>query len=178
MGGFHVIEPPEDGIQEISQSKEANKDTQREFIEENKTDAENGGVLPPEQYPEGRVTILTLEMLRELIQDPEFEIRMAEDEISDRSKGDALSKLIFLTQSTWFILQCLGRRIQGLDLTQLELTTLALASLNGITFALWWAKPLGAQAIVRVYMKRKLTKTERVAVDVSGTFLFFFDFDL
>jgi len=36
---------------------------------------------------------------------------------------------------------------------QLELTTLALASLNGITF-LWWDKPLGAQDIVRVRLKR------------------------
>jgi len=173
MGGFHVIEPPEDG----RQSKKANTDTQRaEIVEETKADAEHGDV-PPAQYTEGRVTILTLEMLRELVKDPEFEIRMAEDEISDRSKGDALSKLIFLVQSTWFILQCLGRRIQGLDLTQLELTTLALASLNGITFALWWAKPLGAQAIVRVYMKRKMTESERVPVKVSSTFLFFFDFD-
>jgi hypothetical protein len=153
MGGFHVVEPPEDG-----QSKEANTDTQRT---DEKMDAENGGV-PPGQKSEGRVTILTLEMLRELVKDPKFEIRMAEDEISDRSKGDALSKLIFLTQSTWFILQCLGRRIQRLDLTHLELTTLALASLNGITFALWWAKPLGAQTIVRVYLNRKLTESERV----------------
>jgi len=99
---------------------------------------------------------------------------MTEEEVTDRSKGDALSKLIFITQSTWFILQCLGRRIQGLDLTQLELTTLALASLNGITFVLWWDKPLGAQAIVRVYLKRKLTHSERVVVSVSSNISFFF----
>jgi len=170
MGGFHVVEPSEDG-----QSKEANTDIQRT---DEKTDAEIGGVSPG-QKPEGRVTILTLEMLRELVKDKDFEIRMAEDEISDRSKGDALSKLIFLTQSTWFILQCLGRRIQRLDLTHLELTTLALASLNGITFALWWAKPLGAQTIVRVHLNRKLTESERIAVQVSSSIsLFFFNFDL
>ena len=109
----------------------------------------------------GRVTILTLEMLRELVKDEEFEIRLTEDEISDRSKGDGLSKLIFVLQSSWFIMQCIARHIQGLDLTQLELTTLAMASLNAITILLWWKKPLGAQAIVHVYLPRTLTRKER-----------------
>src|SRR5258707_1598794 len=97
----------------------------------------------------GRVTILTLDLLEKLIaEDAEFKIPITEGEITDRSKGDALSKLILILQSTWFILQCVVRRTQGLDLTQLELTTLALASLNGITFALWWDKPLGATSAV------------------------------
>ena len=48
------------------------------------------------------------------------------------------------------MLQCLARRIQGLDISQLELATLALASLSGIPVILWWDKPLGA-------LKRKLT---------------------
>jgi len=112
-------------------------------------------------------------MLRELVKDPEFKIQITEEEITHRSRGDALSKLIFILQSTWFILQCIGRRFQGLDLTQLELTTLALASLNGITFGLWWNKPLGAQAVVRICLKRKLTDSERVRTEflsiVDGT---------
>ena len=65
----------------------------------------------------GRVTILTLEMLRELVKDPSFELRITEDEISDRSKGDGLSKLIFILQTSWFIVQCIARHMQGLDLT-------------------------------------------------------------
>ena len=92
---------------------------------------------------------------------------MTEVEISDKSKGDTLSKLIFILQSTWFILQCVGRRTQGLNLTLLELTTLALASLNGITFILWWDKPLGVQAIVPIHLKRRLTDLERRPVLVS-----------
>jgi hypothetical protein len=55
-------------------------------------------------------------------------------------------------------------------LTQLELTTLALASLNGITFVLWWDKPLGAQAVVRLYPNRRLTDQERDAEGVSDLF--------
>ena len=77
-----------------------------------------------------------------------------------------------MVQTSWFIIQCLARHIQGLDLTQLELTTLALASLNGITWILWWQKPLGAQAILYVYLTRRLTDEERNVADVSVFFRF------
>jgi len=51
--------------------------------------------------------------------------------------------------------------VQGFSLTQLVLTTLALASWDGITFVLCWDKPLGVQALVRVYLKRKLTDAQQ-----------------
>jgi len=186
MGGFHVVEPPE-VLDRSIQLAEANTDMRQPLdlpttslllLEE--TNMETGiGRGPSEKRLEGRVTILTLEMLQELVNDPDFEIHMTEEEIMDRSKGDALSKLIFILQSTWFILQCIERRVEGLNLTHLELTTLALASLNGITFLLWWKKPLGAQAIVRIHLKRKLKESERVSQEVSlDIFLLVSDFDL
>jgi len=155
MGGSHLVEPVEEG-------------SSRKYpihIDASNADAEK--VASSEE--DGRVTILTLEILRELVKDPEFKIRMTEDAITDKSKGDALSKSIFILQTSWFIIQCIARRVQGLNLTQLELTTLALASLNGITFILWWHKPLGVQAPVRMYLKRKLTNVER-NTEVSGFF--------
>jgi len=165
MGGFHVVEPPVD----VPPS-----------VEETNTDAEKGPGRSENKaahVEQGRVMILTLELLEKLIaEDAEFKIPITEEEITDRSKGDALSKAIFILQSTWFILQCVGRLAQGLNLTQLELTTLALASLNGITFVLWWDKPLGAKSVVRVYLKRKLTDSERVAV--SDIFSLVSTFDL
>ena len=123
------------------------------------------------EMEKGRVTILTLEMLRELVKDPSFKIRITEDEISNKSKGDELSKLIFILQTSWFIIQCIARHVQGLDLTQLELTTLAMASLNGITCILWWQKPLGARGIMDVYLTRQLTDVERNVADVSFLFV-------
>jgi len=160
MGGYHVIEPPDSEVPDRS-IREANTDGTHTM------ETEKGRGLS-EEKPEGRVTILTLDLLRELVKDPDFEIRTKEEEITDKSKGDALTKLIFILQSTWFILQCVGRRVQGLNLTHLELTTLALASLNGITFLLWWDKPLGAQAIVPIHLKRKLKDSERVPQKVIG----------
>ena len=53
-------------------------------------DVEKGLVHP---VTKGRVTILTLEML---VKDEAFEIRLTADEISDTSKGNGISKLIFI----------------------------------------------------------------------------------
>jgi len=74
-------------------------------------------------------------------------------EIQDRSKGDFLSKAIAIIHTTWFLVQCIARGMQGLAITELELVTLALASLNGITYFFWWDKPLSAQEPVTLYFR-------------------------
>jgi len=77
-------------------------------------------------------------------------------EIKDRSKGDFLSKAIAIFHTTWFIVQCVARGVQGLAITELELVTLALASLNGITYFFWWDKPLGVQEPVTLCFRGML----------------------
>ncbi|KAF8663636.1 hypothetical protein AX16_000909, partial [Volvariella volvacea WC 439] len=68
--------------------------------------------------------------------------RIPEKEIKDRGKGDLLSKAIVVLQTSWFVAQCIARHVQGLGITEIELVTLAFAALNGITYGLWWDKPL------------------------------------
>ncbi|TFK63575.1 hypothetical protein BDN72DRAFT_882031 [Pluteus cervinus] len=58
-------------------------------------------------------------------------LRITEKQILDRSKGDALSKLLLGLQISW-----------KLPLTEVEVITLAFAALNGVTFLFWWNKPL------------------------------------
>jgi len=53
---------------------------------------------------------------------------------ADKARGDFLSKAIVILQSIWFIVQCVARGKQGLALPELELVTVALASLNGVDF--------------------------------------------
>ncbi|KAF8637194.1 hypothetical protein AX16_010853 [Volvariella volvacea WC 439] len=65
-----------------------------------------------------------------------------EKEIKDHGKGDLLAKALVIVQTTWFVAQCIARHIQGLVLTEIELITLAFATLNVITYGLWWDKPL------------------------------------
>jgi len=66
--------------------------------------------------------------------------------------------LIAILQTTWFILQCIARGQQKLTLTELELVTLALASLNAVTYVFWWHKPLGIQVPIRIYFETEVVE--------------------
>ena len=79
--------------------------------------------------------------------------KITQAEIEDRSKGDVISKIIVILQTTWFISQCISRWSTRLPVTELEVVTLGFAMLNGITYALWWHKPQNAG--VPVYLEAK-----------------------
>src|SRR6266542_677188 len=113
--------------------------------------------------PDGQV--LSFEQYKQLTastEDTRFKLpKIPASDIKDRSKGDFLSKLIAILQTTWFIFQCIARGQQRLALTELELVTLALASLNAITYIFWWHKPLGVQEPVRIYFKSEAPAEEQ-----------------
>ncbi|KDR79743.1 hypothetical protein GALMADRAFT_62095 [Galerina marginata CBS 339.88] len=88
-----------------------------------------------------------------------------EQEIQDRSKSDGLSKALVIIQTTWFISQCIARRVQGLIITELELATLAFASVNGVMYMFWWFKPLDVQTTVRVDLLLLSPQRPKVPVD-------------
>ncbi|KAJ7919451.1 hypothetical protein B0H13DRAFT_2430255 [Mycena leptocephala] len=84
---------------------------------------------------------------------------IAEDDIMDRSKGDALSKGVALVQVLWFTAQCLVRFFQPTDnlrrtpppkVTELEVATLAFAVVNTFVWVLWWGKPLDVQRAILI----------------------------
>lgn len=98
-------------------------------------------------------TILDMRMLEQLVKDPNFKISITEEELEDKAKGDFLSKAIAVLQVSWFIIQCIARFIQRLAITELEVATLALASMNGIMYYFWWNKPLGINVPVKINFK-------------------------
>ena len=77
---------------------------------------------------------------------------ITKEEIADRSKGDYLSKTIVLFQTTWFVGQCIARGAYGLTVTELEVVTLAFASLTGVIYYLWWDKPLDVRCSIPVHL--------------------------
>ena len=77
---------------------------------------------------------------------------ITEKDIQDRSKGDALSKGLVITQTLWFIAQCFSRRVQGLAITEIELVTLAFGFLNGLMYFLWWEKPQNVLSYIRIHL--------------------------
>jgi len=80
--------------------------------------------------------------------------RISQKEIHDKSKGDMLSKGVVIIQTGWFLLQCIARRVEHLPITEIEIVTLAFATLNFATYALWWHKPLNVQYPFRVLRKQ------------------------
>ncbi|KXN92714.1 hypothetical protein AN958_06992 [Leucoagaricus sp. SymC.cos] len=75
---------------------------------------------------------------------------ISEEEINDKSKGDAFTKLVVVLQTSWFIIQCIARWAAHLYVTELEIVTLAFAILNIIIYALWWNKPQNMGVAIRV----------------------------
>lgn len=83
------------------------------------------------------------------------EIKITEEEIRSKGKGDALSTAAILIQMIWFILQCISRKVEGLPSTELELVTLGFAALNIVTYVVWWNKPLNVKCAISIFRKGK-----------------------
>ncbi|KIM21010.1 hypothetical protein M408DRAFT_81169, partial [Serendipita vermifera MAFF 305830] len=74
-----------------------------------------------------------------------------ETELKDRGKSDALTKLIVLVQTLWFVIQCIARGMHRLPLTELEVVTLAYTTLNLFIYIFWWDKAQNVECPIRVY---------------------------
>ncbi len=106
--------------------------------------------IHPAPSPSNHYTILNVKMLKELVKNPAFKIDITEEELEDRAKGDFLSKAVAILQVSWFVIQVIARFVQGLAVTELEVITLALASMNAVMFFFWWNKPLGVKLPVKI----------------------------
>ena len=67
--------------------------------------------------------------------------QISKEELKSRSKSDGAVKLIALLQITWFGLQALFRAIQHLQVTPLEIITVAFFVLAVLIYAIWWNRP-------------------------------------
>jgi hypothetical protein len=66
-------------------------------------------------------------------------------DIRDRNKGDVLTKGLTFLQTLWFIVQLAARRAQNLNVTALEVVTLAYAVTTIFAYIFWKDKPLDVQ---------------------------------
>ncbi|KAF9004273.1 hypothetical protein BDQ17DRAFT_1174087, partial [Cyathus striatus] len=78
---------------------------------------------------------------------------VTEADIQDKSKADGLSKIVLVTQSLWFVIQCIGRRAKGLDLAPLEVTTLAITACTFMLSIIWWNKQFNVRQPIRLDIK-------------------------
>jgi hypothetical protein len=73
--------------------------------------------------------------------------------IQDQSKSDWFAKTIVLLQTLWFAAQCIARHIEHLPTTELEIVTLAYATINFGLFLAWWDKPRNVEYSIPVFQK-------------------------
>lgn len=71
-------------------------------------------------------------------------------EIWDKSKQDTVAKLISCFQIGYLMVQCLGRAGQGLAITTLELSALAIVVCSIMTNICWLRKPAGVLTPIRL----------------------------
>jgi hypothetical protein len=79
---------------------------------------------------------------------------ISEADIVDRSAGDGLSKVIAMVQVIWFVVQLIGRRAVNVTITELEIATVAYATMNLVIYIFWWSKPLRVDQQIILYSLR------------------------
>ena len=82
---------------------------------------------------------------------------ITETKIRCMGKQDTFQKGLTLLQLGWFIVQCIGRAIQHLPLTTLELATSGLALYTLASYCQWFHKPLDADEVT-IITSRKSTR--------------------
>lgn len=91
--------------------------------------------------------------------------------IEDKSKADAIAKLIALAQTAWFVVQSVMRAIHHLPLSPLESMTLGYIPLFGVTYLYWWVKPKDIETPTLITLD--ITTEQRATLDslaLSETF--------
>lgn len=108
--------------------------------------------------------VLTWERMLQSINAKEIDVPfIPETDILDKSKGDFLTKLFVVTQTTWFVFECFARWYMGLSLAELEVLTLAFAALNAAIYGIWWSKPQNAGYAIRIPLKRPHVDISRIS---------------
>lgn len=74
-------------------------------------------------------------------------------DITSGSRSHPVFAGIVVLQVIWFISQCISRLAQGLPITQLELLSLVLVTLNISLLPFWWYKPLDARLPIRIDLR-------------------------
>ena len=90
--------------------------------------------------------------LNHVIEIPQISV----ERIKEWSNTDSKAKLLACAQSLWFIIQCLGRVIQQLPFTTLEIFTVSFIGCTWINYYFWWHKPQGLKTITFIHVPHLL----------------------
>lgn len=162
MGGFRLLFTAEENVLFTSEQEPQGPLIRKEFT----------------KHRSGTADIyeanLTFDSFKRLLLDKRIKLpTISEAELNDKSKADAISKGIALLQTAWFVIQVVARVQQNLAISELELTTAALAGLNSIMYLCWWNKPLAIRFPVFVHTEDAISQLQHAegdACDLPLTF--------
>lgn len=93
--------------------------------------------------------------LNQFVEIPE----LSEERIKGWSNTDSMAKLLACVQSLWFLITCLGRVIQQLPFSTLEIFTVSFIGCTWINYYFWWHKPQGLETITSIHVPHLLERT-------------------
>jgi len=82
-------------------------------------------------------------------------LKITKSKIDELSKTSVLARALAVIQILWFSLQCIARHIEGLPITNLELTTAALGAINGAMYICWSEKPFQPLTTISIPVIKK-----------------------
>lgn len=74
----------------------------------------------------------------------------------DKNKADGFARAVMLIQISWFSVQCVGRAIQHLTLSTLELSTVAFIFCAVNTLYFWYHKPLDVEIPIHLTTETRI----------------------
>ena len=83
-----------------------------------------------------------------------------EEDLNDRSKGDALVKGAAVLQISWLVVQIIARAFQNLAISQIEITVLAFAACAIVTYIFLWHKPQDVKSPIYIDISQTLTRQQ------------------
>jgi len=87
-----------------------------------------------------------------ICQNPSSETTLiTKQDIEDRSKTDAFTKIFAIAQASWLIVESIARISSGLPLSLLELATIAYIIPAAVMYGFWWEKPFGVEHITVIH---------------------------
>ena len=98
-------------------------------------------------------------------------LSLSRKEILDKSKGDGLTKSLAVLQIMYFALSVIARKSQDISSSQMEILTLAFASLAVITYLVLWNKPKGIEVPTTINIVRfadDINKAKNVLTELEN----------
>ena len=90
------------------------------------------------------------------------------ESILDRSKADKFAKGVTVIQTAWMVAQCIGRAVQSLHVTPLELITVAFTTCTVASYFFWMEKPLGVEIATDLTITTTIAEILQAAEDIAN----------